>query len=381
VQGLGGGGLISLAQTAVADVSAPRERGRYQVYFATVFVSANLAGPVLGGVFAEHLHWSVIFWINLPLGLLAFLMSSAALKRLPRHERPHRLDVLGAALIVAATVTLMLALSWGGARYPWSSAAILWLLAISLMLWALFTLRVLTASEPLIPLTVLRNGVVLTGTTSASFAMGSLIALTIFVPVFFEAIAGLTASQSGLALIPLSVGTVCGATIAGRSMSRLQHYKRIPLVGLLLSTAACLVLAAFARNMPLAILLLVLAAISAGMGTVLPVSTVAVQNAVVPHQLGTTTATMNFFRQLGGALMVAIFGAILIGGSSLAASGLGLDGLVARAGSGEHLGSAFSWMFVAAAASFAVSLVLLAIMEELPLRGAAASPPEPGASV
>lgn len=111
LQGLGGGGLISLAQTIIADVVQPKERGRYQGYIASVFVTSSVVGPVLGGVFAEHLHWSVIFWINLPLGLAAFWMTSGALRRLPRHERPHRLDVLGAVLMVAATVALMLALT------------------------------------------------------------------------------------------------------------------------------------------------------------------------------------------------------------------------------------------------------------------------------
>src|SRR5215210_190515 len=140
VQGLGGGGLISLAQTIIADVVAPKERGRYQVYIASVFVSASLLGPVLGGFFAEHLHWSVIFWINLPLGALAFWMSNAALKRLPRHDRRHRLDVAGALLLMGTTVTLLLALNWGGLRYPWISLPILGLVAASGVLAATLAL-------------------------------------------------------------------------------------------------------------------------------------------------------------------------------------------------------------------------------------------------
>ena len=125
LQGLGGGGLISLAQTIIGDIVAPKERGRYQAYIAGVFVSSSLAGPVLGGFFAEHLHWSIIFWINVPLGLIAFFMTDRLLRRLPRHDRPHALDVLGAVLLVAATSVLMLALNWGGVRYPWGSLQIL----------------------------------------------------------------------------------------------------------------------------------------------------------------------------------------------------------------------------------------------------------------
>src|SRR3954453_13869282 len=124
LQGIGGGGLIALSQTIVGDAVSPRERGRYQGYFGAVFAIASIAGPVLGGVFAEHLHWSFIFWINVPLGLAAFVISSRALKLLPRHERPHKLDLAGAALMVAATIALLLALNWGGVRYPWASPRI-----------------------------------------------------------------------------------------------------------------------------------------------------------------------------------------------------------------------------------------------------------------
>src|SRR3954454_11743628 len=208
LQGLGGGGLISLAQTIVADLVSPKERARYQVYFASVFVTSSLLGPVLGGFFAEHLHWSVIFWINLPLGLLALWMSNAALKRLPRHDRPHSLDLLGAALMVAGTVSFMLCLNWAGVRYAWLSPQVLGVLAASAVLWVLFVLRLRHAPEPLIPPTIFRNPVVRMGTLSACFGMGTFIGLTIFVPVYFESVRGLSSSTSGLALMPLMVGTV-----------------------------------------------------------------------------------------------------------------------------------------------------------------------------
>src|SRR5947209_13191869 len=125
LQGIGGGGLISLAQTIIADIVSPRERGRYQVYIASVFITSSLAGPVLGGFFAEHVHWSAIFWINVPLGFGAFAMTYTKLKRLPRHERPHRLDLMGAVLLVLASTSLLLALSWAGVRFPWLSWQIL----------------------------------------------------------------------------------------------------------------------------------------------------------------------------------------------------------------------------------------------------------------
>src|SRR5437763_1401676 len=168
LQGIGGGGLISLAQTIIADIVSPRERGRYQVYIASVFITSSLAGPVLGGFCAEHLHWSAIFWINVPLGHGAFAMTYSKLKRLPRHERPHRLDLIGAACLVVASTSLLLALSWAGVRYPWLSFEIIGLIAVSITFWGTFFVRTQMISEPLIPITVLQNQVVRTGTLSAS---------------------------------------------------------------------------------------------------------------------------------------------------------------------------------------------------------------------
>ena len=193
---------------------------RYQAYFASVFVTSSVVGPVLGGFFAEHLHWSFIFWINLPLGAGALAMTNGVLKRLPRHERPHKLDVIGALLMVAATVALLLALSWGGsdlsldlaaddrpARRHRSSPG------------CCSRSRLLTAAEPFVPLAVLFNPVVGTGTAANFFVVGTMVGLSIFVPIYFEAVVGLTASQSGLALIALMGGTVTGAQIAGRIMA------------------------------------------------------------------------------------------------------------------------------------------------------------------
>ncbi|HEV2559597.1 MAG TPA: MDR family MFS transporter [Microvirga sp.] len=372
LQGLGGGGLIALGQTIIADLVPPRERAKYQVYFASVFMTSSLVGPVLGGFFADHLHWSVIFWINLPLGLLAFAISFQTLKRLPRVERPHRLDLAGAALLVAATLSLLLALSWGGVRYPWFSVPVLGLVAASLALWAAFIRRMRRAPEPLIPAGVLNNPVVRMGTLAACFGMGTYIGLTIYLPVYFETVRGLSASASGLALIPLMVGTVVGATISGRVMTAMRHYKRLPVVGLLVAALVTALLAATAERLPLAGIEIMLAVLSVGLGTLLPVSTVAIQNAVQPHELGTATGTANFFRSLGGALIVAAFGAIILGGTGLAGQALSFETLGRTAAeSGIDLGGIFRLVFAAAALGFALALVFLWRMEERPLKGRA----------
>ncbi|MGO4570642.1 MDR family MFS transporter [Microvirga sp. 2TAF3] len=371
VQGLGGGGLIALGQTIVADLVAPKERAKYQVYFASVFMTSSLIGPVLGGFFAEHLHWSVIFWINLPLGLIALLIAYHGLKKLPRFDRPHKLDVLGALLLVSATVSLLLALSWGGLRFPWGSMPILGLVAASALLWVLFAIRMRVAPEPLIPPGVLHNPVVRMGTLAACFGMGTYIGLTIYLPVYFETVRGLSASLSGLALIPLMVGTVVGATLSGRTMAKVKHYKRLPMAGLAIATIATASLALFGDRLPLSGIEIMLAVISIGLGTLLPVSTVSIQNAVALHELGTATGTANFFRSLGGAFIVAIFGAIVLGGTGMggAASFETLAASAAR--SGIDLAVVFSYVFMAAVAGFALALAFLIAMEERPLRGSA----------
>lgn len=373
-QGLGGGGLLSLAQTVIADVVAPRERGRYQGYIGAVFAASSIGGPVIGGFFAEHLHWSLIFWINLPLGLLALVMTNSALKRLPRHDRPHSLDFAGAALMIVATVSLLLVLSWGGARYPWGSPQILLLLAASAALSVLFVVRQLAAREPFLPLSILLNPVVGTGTASVSLVFGTMVGLTIFVPIYFEVVRGLTASESGFALIPQLAGTVVGATTVGRAMRHRERYKRMPVAGLLISIAGLAVLAV-KPALPLYVVCTVIGLVGLGMGMLFPVTTVAIQNAVPPHHLGTTTGAMNFFRSLGGALAVSGFGAIILGGGA-AHDGLTLAALAAEASHHRvDLNEPFRWLFVAAAGCIAVGLAFLFAMEERPLRGEAVHAP------
>jgi EmrB/QacA subfamily drug resistance transporter len=371
VQGLGGGGLIALAQTIVADVVSPRERMRYQVYFASVFVTSSVVGPVIGGFFAQDLHWSFIFWINLPLGAGALAITYGILRRLPRHERPHKLDVVGALLMAFAATTLLLALSWGGSTYPWSSPQVIGLTIATVVAWGLFVVRLLTAAEPFVPLAVMFDPVVGTGTASNFFVVGTMVGLSIFVPIYFEAVVGLTASQSGLALIALMGGTVTGAQIAGRIMAWTEHYKRGPQAGLAVAVVSTAILAWRAGELPLWQIEVLLAVSGIGMGTIFPVTTVAIQNAVEAHQLGTATATFNFFRSLGSAILVAVFGTIFIGGLGVGGQSIGsLEHLVAVAAqNGTPIGPVFTLIFGAAAVTLAIGLACFLAMEERPLKG------------
>jgi len=368
LQGLGGGGLLSLGQTIVGDVIAPRERGRYQAYFAAIFVTSSIAGPALGGIFAEHLHWSFVFWINLPLGAAAYLLTNRVLKLLPRYERPHRLDWLGAFLMSVATVLLLLALSWGGTTYPWNSLEIIGLLFASAIGWVLFGFRLASAPEPFIPLELLANSVVRDGVIGCFFAVGVVVGLAVFLPLYFEAMLGFTAGQSGLALIVFMGATVAGAMTSGRVMMRVAHYKRSAVIGLAVSVPAMLVLA-LRPALPFLATEVVLFVAGVGIGTIFPIATTALQNAVPLHQLGTATAILNFFRSLGGAFLVTGFGAILL---ASAASSVGhasvqtviLEGTKA----GIDFGPIFSGVFYAAAAANLLAFFAMLAMKELPLR-------------
>ena len=369
LQGLGGGGLLSLGQTIVGDVVAPRERGRYQGYFAAIFVTSSIAGPALGGFFAEYLHWSFVFWINLPLGAVAYLLTNRVLKLLPRHDLPHRIDGIGALLMSVATVLLLLALSWGGTTYDWASPMIVGLLAASAVGWVLFALRLARAPEPFIPLSLLANAVVRNGVIACFFAVGVVVGLAVYLPIYFEAVAGFTAGQSGTALIVFMGGTVAGAMTAGRIMMIVTHYKRAAVIGLAISVPATLVLAVW-PTLPFAWAEVALGVAGIGTGTIFPIATTALQNAVPAQQLGTATAILNFFRSLGGAFLVAGFGAVLLASAASHAGPASVQTLILEGTkAGVDFGHVFSGVFYAAAAANFCALLAMMAMEELPLRG------------
>jgi EmrB/QacA subfamily drug resistance transporter len=377
VQGLGGGGLMALSQTIIADIVSPRERGRYQGYIAAVFATSSIGGPVLGGFLTEHIDWSLIFWINLPLGVAAFAMTWNVLKRVPFHPRKHRLDIVGAVTMMTAAVALLLALSWGGRNYDWISGEIGSLLLVSAILWGVFGARLMTAREPFLPMAVLANPVVRCAALAGACAMATLVGMTIFVPLFFEVVLHLSASQSGLALIPLMGATVAFSTVAGRLMTHMTHYKRVPLVGLTIGILALAPLAIWPGSMPTALVLLLLAVIGSGLGTVFPISTVCMQNAVTAHQMGVATGAANFFRALFSSLVVAVLGAIVLGGLG-GVTGMSVE-MLARVASAHELSFAFRFVFLACALVLTFGMAFLISMEERPLRGPARHSPEAGA--
>jgi EmrB/QacA subfamily drug resistance transporter len=376
LQGIGGGGLLPIAQTIIADLLSPRERPVVQGRTSIMFMSASILGPVLGGLITDHLHWSLIFWINVPLGAIALIMTERALRRLPRNDRPHRLDVIGAALMVGAALAVMLALAWGGTHYPWTSWRIIALIAGSGVLWALFAFRLITAREPFIPVAILHGRVTSTITCAAFFSIGTVIGVTIYTPLYCQTVLGVSASLSGFALIAYMGGATLGSLVSTRVIVRVTHYMRVPIGGLIVAVSALAVLAANPAGRALGEVVLLLFVLGVGLGPMYPVSTIVMQNVVKPHQLGTATGTLNFFRTLGGAIVVAAFGAIVLGGVTEGSPALTLDKLV---GGQDDLAPAFHWVFIAAAVCLTISCLCLMAVEERPLHGPLQAAAERGA--
>ena len=372
LQGLGGGGIMPIVQTVISDVVSPRERGQYQAYFSGVWVVGGIGGPILGGVFAEHLHWSMIFWINVPLALGALALLLPKMGKIPVFHRRRKVDWLGGVLLMASAVVIMLVLTWGGNRYLWLSPVIMAMLGASIALALAFVWHARNAAEPFLPLSLMGGTVVPYAMAAGSCAMGAMLGLTVHLPLYYEVVYHLSASEAGLALIPLAAISTVGAAIAGKTMARAKHYKRVAIIG-----TGCAVLAGAVLTLvalPLWGLLALLSVYALGLGTVFPVSVVSVQNSVMRFQVGTATGAMNFFRALMASFMVAAFSAILL-------MALGADISLG----GEHRGpvnsiaaadmvTAFRYVFGAATALIASSLLCMILMEEKPLAGPATIP-------
>ncbi|MPZ57527.1 MAG: MFS transporter [Rhizobiales bacterium] len=367
LHGLGGGGLTSLGMIVLGDVAAPKERGRYYAYFSVVYTTAGACGPALGGFIADYLHWTVIFWINIPLGLIAVALTFTALRRLPRHERPHRLDIIGAVLVVLASVSFMLAVNQGGVRFAWTSPPILTLLAAAAVLGALFVWRLHAAAEPLIPIAILadRDAAIVIATNALGW--GSIIGLNIFLPTYLQSVMGMSPTDAGVGLMVLMVALNIGAGTSGQIMGRVRHYKTVPIIGMIVAVGAVATLAWRANRVTVLEFEILMALFGLGFGPLPPLCTVVMQNSVAIHQFGTAVGTMNFVRNLFATILVAVFGAIVLsGGAALVPGAIGSGGSAGTDASEAAL--AFSRVFLAATASLVLAFVGLLLMAEKPLQ-------------
>jgi EmrB/QacA subfamily drug resistance transporter len=383
LQGLGAGGLFVMAMTIIGDILSPRERGRYQGYFGAVFALASVAGPLAGGWLVDHVDWRWVFYINIPIGLVALFVTASALN-LPFVRRDHPIDFAGAATLVVGVSALLLAMVWGGNEYEWGSPLIVGLLVTGVVVGFVFLWWERRAQEPILPPRLFRNR-----TFALTSASGFIIGLAmfggiVFLPLFLQVVVGASATNSGLLLIPMMAGIIGSSVIGGRLITRTGRYKIFPVIGSAMATLAFFLLSTMGVGTVLLTASVYMFILGVGVGLIMPVLVLAVQNSVEHSDMGVATSSNNFFRSLGGAFGTALLGAVFTG--QLATR---LAGLLPNAGSHqltsspsaiaalpetvrsqviEAFASAITTVFLVALPFTVLALVLALMTPELPLR-------------
>ena len=326
IQGLGAGGLMTLAFTIVSDVVAPRDRPRYQGVFGAVFGLSSVAGPLVGGYFAQH-DWRWIFYLNVPLAIVAIFVCYSVLRLVPHVKRDHTVDWLGAGLLVAAVICVLLALSFGGtAGWAWGSARIVGLFVGFAVFAVAFLLVERRAPEPILPLPLFRRPTFAIA-NAATFILGfSMFGAIIYVPLYLQIVKGASPTASGLLMLPMMAGVIITSILAGRFISRVGRYKWSTVVGTAVMAGGLLLFTLLQTNTPLWQAFGYMLIIGIGLGLAMQPLILAVQNALELKDMGAGTATATFFRSLGGSVGVAALGAVL--SNKLASE---LSPLVARA--------------------------------------------------
>lgn len=309
LQGLGAGGLMVGAQAIIGDVIPPRERGKYMGVIGAVFGVSSIIGPLLGGFLVDGPGWRWVFYVNVPIGMVALMVTATKL-HLPKLRTPHHIDYLGTLLLAVAVTTVILLTTWGGTQYAWGSSTIIGLGIVSLVFTVLFVLRERRAAEPVIPLELFR-GRVFTVASALSFLVGlAMFGAIIFIPLFLQVVYGASATSSGLRLIPLVLGLLLTVVASGQVISKTGRYRVFPIVGTAIMTVGMYLLSLMNTTTPSWVTAAFMVVVGLGIGMIMQVLIIVVQNDSQPENLGVVTSTATFFRTIGGSFGVAIFGEI-----------------------------------------------------------------------
>lgn len=310
IQGLGAGGLFALVFAIIGDIIPARQRGRYQGYFGGVWAAASIIGPLLGGLFTDHLSWRWVFYINLPVGAVA-LAAIAARLHVSERRKEHAIDVLGALLLAGSVVCLLLTTVFGGVTYPWNSAPIYELIAGGLILGGLFIAWEARAKEPIIPLGLFRNDIFNVSSLLSILSGALMFGAIISIPIYQQIVRGYSATKSGLLLLPLVAGMMVSMIFAGRLVSKIGKYRMFPIIGTALVAFGLWLFSHISLETSQLTLSAWMVVLGMGVGLYMPIMTLAVQNSVERAHLGTATGVVTFFRTMGSSFGTAIFGALL----------------------------------------------------------------------
>jgi EmrB/QacA subfamily drug resistance transporter len=335
LQGIGAGGLMVGAQAIIADIVPPRERGRYMGLIGSVFAVAFVAGPLIGGFFVDNLSWRWVFYVNVPIGALAVVIVITRLHLHTPHTR-HRIDYLGAALLSGGVGALILLATWGGTEYAWGSNEIVGLGIVGVVLLAVFVWWERRATEPILPLQLFRSRIF-----SVANAMGFTIGMAmfgaiIFIPLFLQVVYGASATGAGLRMVALMVGLLSASILSGRAITRIGRYRPFPIAGTAVLVVGMFLLSLLGVDTPPWVASAYMVVVGVGLGLVMQVLVLVVQNDSRPEEIGVATASATFFRGVGGAFGVALFGTIFASRLSDQLAGLPLR-VTARLGSGVQL--------------------------------------------
>jgi len=312
VQGLGGGGLLILAQAIIADVVPARERGKYMGIMGGVFAISSVAGPLLGGWFTDSIGWRWAFWMNIPLGILA-IASAAFFLRLPKNtNRNPKIDVTGIFLLAIASSCLVLMTTWGGNTYDWDSPVIIGLIIGAILAGVAFVLVERRAAEPIMPLHLFKDRN-FNLTTIVGLILGvAMFGALAYLPTYLQMVTGLNATQAGLLMIPLMAALLIASVVSGQIVSRTGRYKWLPMTGLVLVAIALFLLSTMTPTLSTVIVCGYLAIMGLGLGMSMQILILVVQNSFPVSQVGTATASNNYFRQIGASLGSAIVGSLFV---------------------------------------------------------------------